>query len=148
MTLKTGNIVRWSPQFPNGWQTRGLNIGVTQDAAIEHSLQVTTGPVVWYWSEAPHLPVIYYRGREILPSKVIEWEELENELHRLRRYAPATIEGVAEAAVESVAAEVLIEAARKKLDAFLAELQTTLQSPSTSSASTPAPADPADTIPP
>jgi len=115
--LKIGNVDRWDYQFNSGWRTQSLSLGVPQEVAKEHSLKVTAGVVVWFWSEYyTTLPVIYYQGKEILPSKIIEWAGLQEEVNRLANLVPS------DPGVEGVAALTLLEAARRRLADFLEAL--------------------------
>lgn len=145
----SGNVVRWDYLFASGWSTRSLSVGSTQDDAKSHSFEVSAGVVVWFRSDFPNLAVLFYQGKEILPSKILEWGDLQEEVNRLARLVPFN-----NAEVEGVAAEVLCDVARKKLAAFFQaighpdpEKGAGLQPTSTSSTSTPA-EPPEETLPP
>lgn len=70
------------------------------------------------------MQVFYYYGREIYPGTVIELQELEDEVQKLQsRVWQEQSSRESDQQIESVAAEVLLEQAKKRRDEFLDQLK-------------------------
>lgn len=123
---RVGNVDIWLHTSSSGWRSTNVRIGISQQEALEYSRRMPTAVslIVWHWTHLPSMPVFYYRGAELLSSQVIDMQELEDEVRRLRTVVQrGQTSREPDQQIESVAAEVLLEAAEKKRDEFLDSLK-------------------------
>ena len=111
--MRTGAAFRWIvAAVGGGYRTHAISSGLAFDIALALS-KGEDNLIAWFSDDFPTVPCFFLRGREILPSKMLELHDAELEILQRRSEARDASQ------IEGVASGVLLEMAIEKRERII-----------------------------